>query len=314
MVTGRRHRYFTAPPLDRAAELRAEAGRVSALFRAASTRVLALADGRIGLRRGGGPSELGWLGPHAVEGCAPPVFLGLEGCEARFAITVTPAEQAQLEMREGLEFRSLRHVAGTLDGASAGIGAYALAMHQWQGAHRFCGACGSPTITDHAGFRLTCGGCGRTHFPRLDPAIIVSVRDGERCLLGRQPSWPAGRYSVLAGFVEPGEALEDAVAREVLEEAGVTVEQVAYRGSQPWPFPASLMLGFTARAKAPTLRRGDELEDIAWFEPAELLGALAEGRVHLPPPLSISRFLIDEWLIDTTGRDPAAWEPGGAAP
>jgi NAD+ diphosphatase len=143
-----------------------------------------------------------------------------------------------------------------------------------------------------------CPVCGALHHPRTDPVVIMLVHDGDRALLGRQPSWPAGRYSTLAGFVEPGESLEEAVEREVLEEAGVRVRDVLYRSSQPWPFPMSLMLGFHAAYAGGEPVAGDgELDDVRWFTREELAGIARGGtEFHMPPPLAIARQLIDEWL------------------
>jgi len=168
-------------------------------------------------------------------------------------------------------------------------------MSIWQLRHRYCGLCGSPTLAERAGHMLACTNreCAHQFFPRIDPAIIVLVTDGERALLGRQPGWPPGRYSTIAGFVEPGESLEDAVAREVLEETGVRVHQVDYHSSQPWPFPSSLMLGFHALAAAGAgIRLGGELEDARWFTPEQITGNAAV----LPPSHAISYRLIAAWL------------------
>jgi NAD+ diphosphatase len=152
-------------------------------------------------------------------------------------------------------------------------------------------------VTD-AGHLRRCPSCGAEHHPRTDPVVIMLVHDGDRALLGRQARWPRGRYSALAGFVEPGESLEEAVAREVAEEAGVSVGEIRYRSSQPWPFPASLMVGFHARfAGGDAVASDAELEDVRWFERGELR-AIASGEtdLHLPPPVAIARRLIDEWL------------------
>jgi NAD+ diphosphatase len=192
-------------------------------------------------------------------------------------------------------FEDLRLVASLLPPEEAGLLGYARALISWRRRHRFCGSCGTPTVAAKGGHVLVCTNpaCRHEQFPRLDPAIIVLVSDGERALLGRQASWPAGRYSTIAGFVEPGESLEDAVAREVLEETGVEVDKIEYHSSQPWPFPASLMLGFTAHALTHTvLRRDEELEDARWFTRSEIAG----GVPLLPPDTSISFSLIEHWF------------------
>jgi NAD+ diphosphatase len=194
----------------------------------------------------------------------------------------------------------LRDVGALLSPGDAGLLAYATAMVNWHRRHPHCAVCGARTEVAEAGFLRHCPDCGAQHHPRTDPVVIMLVHDGERALLGRQATWPAGRYSALAGFVEPGESLEEAVAREVLEEAGVQVDDVRYRSSQPWPFPASLMLGFHARYAGGEAGVLDgELEDVRWFERSEL-AAIARGEVEgmaMPPPLAIARRLIDEWLV-----------------
>jgi NAD+ diphosphatase len=169
----------------------------------------------------------------------------------------------------------------------------------WHRRHPRCSVCGEPTDAAEAGYVRICPSCGATHHPRTDPVVIMLVTDGDRVLLGRQARWPPGRYSALAGFVEPGETLEEAVAREVREEAGVEVRDPHYVSSQPWPFPSSLMLGFTAEyAGGEAATRDDELEDVRWFSRSEL-EVIRAGRsdgLGLPPPIAIARRLIDGWL------------------
>jgi NAD+ diphosphatase len=196
-------------------------------------------------------------------------------------------------------FRDLRTVGLAIDVRLGAILAYARAMIYWERRHRFCGDCGSPTRSTEGGFVRTCTNpdCGKQIFPRTDPAIIVLVRAGDRCLLARQPSWPAGRYSVIAGFVEPGESLEDAVKREVMEEAGIEVGAIDYHSSQPWPFPSSLMLGFMADATTTDFTLIDnELEEARWLTRRQIAEELQAGTLKLPPGLSISRRLIESWF------------------
>lgn len=191
----------------------------------------------------------------------------------------------------------LREVAARLAQEEGGLVAYAAALLNWHRTHPHCAVCGARTEVAEAGLLRVCPRCGAQHHPRTDPVVIMLVLDGDRALLGRQASWDPGRYSALAGFVEPGESLEEAVARECLEESGVQVEDARYVSSQPWPFPSSLMLGFTATyAGGEAHAREGELEDARWFTRAEL-DAAAEGRgpFGLPPRLAIARRLIDGW-------------------
>ena len=208
----------------------------------------------------------------------------------------------------GAEFVDLRVTAGTLNPRDAGLLAYARALLTWRARHRYCGACGARLKVEQAGHQMRCSdpACNAQWFPRLDPAIIVLVSDGDRALLGRQAAWPAGRYSTLAGFVEPGESFEDAVRREVLEETGVQVGEMNYHSSQPWPFPASLMVGFHAVATSTDIALGDdELEDARWFSRQDI----AVGAIGLPPPQSVSYRLIEHWYDQDAPR-PLAAETG----
>ncbi len=194
-----------------------------------------------------------------------------------------------------LEFQDLRQAAAIVEPEDGALLAYARAMMTWHQRHRFCGACGAPTESQQAGHlrRCTRAECAAEIFPRTDPAVIMLVCDGDWCLLGRQARWPPGVYSALAGFVEPGESLEDAVAREVMEEAGVAIEGCEYHSSQPWPFPSSIMLGFWATARRGEVHvDGSELEEARWLHRDQVLAQ----EVRLPPKLSIARRLIDDWL------------------
>jgi NAD+ diphosphatase len=218
-------------------------------------------------------------------------FLGRDGEQRWFALaaeSLTELPPAKIDLRSAaLRWPDL----------PAAIFAQARALLFWQQRNRFCGACGQPLVFTRGGFSARCGQCGIEHYPRTDPAIIVAVSDGKRLLLGRQASWPEKRWSVLAGFLEPGESLEQTVAREVMEEAGVRVHACRYAASQPWPFPSALMLGFHAEAEPQPVVVGEELQDARWFSVDELLQQVADGELLLSPKISISRWLIEDWLV-----------------
>ncbi len=228
---------------------------------------------------------------------AEPLLLGVQDERALFAVDAEPLDAAALAPAELV---SVRDIAPRLAQDDGGLIAYAAALLNWHRRHGFCSVCGTPSRIEEAGLLRRCPACGAEHHPRTDPVVIMLVVDEERdrVLLGRQPSWPPGRYSALAGFVEPGESLEDAVAREVLEEAGVEVTGARYDSSQPWPFPSSLMLGFTAAYVSGAAVASDgELEEARWFSRAELEEAAAGGgEMRLPPPIAIARTLLDAWL------------------
>ncbi|MER7654335.1 NAD(+) diphosphatase [Streptomyces albidoflavus] len=191
----------------------------------------------------------------------------------------------------------LREAGLLLSPRDAGLLVHAVALENWQRLHRFCSRCGERTVIAAAGHIRRCPACGAEHYPRTDPAVIMLVTDDQdRALLGRQVHWPEGRFSTLAGFVEPGEAIEESVRREVFEEAGVTVGEVTYVASQPWPFPSSLMLGFTAKATSPHITvDGEEIEEARWFSRDELRTAFETGEVRPPYGISIAARLIELW-------------------
>ncbi|MFE0422442.1 NAD(+) diphosphatase [Streptomyces sp. NPDC058953] len=191
----------------------------------------------------------------------------------------------------------LREAGMLLSARDAGLLAHAVALENWQRLHRFCSRCGERTVIAAAGHVRRCQACGAEHYPRTDPAVIMLITDeDDRALLGRQLHWPEGRFSTLAGFVEPGESLEQAVRREAYEEAGVVVGDVAYVASQPWPFPSSLMLGFTARATTAGITvDGEELHEARWFSRDDLADAFATGEVMPPYGISIAARLIETW-------------------
>ena len=249
-----------------------------------------------------GEPRVRWLSPVEAApllGASTAVFLGMDDGAAHFAIEVGHEDPADVAAAAGGEFQELRRHGSVLPPRDAGMLAFARGMMHWHARHRFCGVCGEPTDSRDAGHVRVCTSpaCGAIHFPRTDPAVIMLVTHGERALLGRQSSWDAGRYSTLAGFVEPCESLEDAVAREVWEEAGVRLGEVRYHSSQPWPFPSSLMVGFTAEALGDAISLDpDELEDARWFTRGELRRGLADGTLLLPSEISISYRLVVGWL------------------
>ena len=221
------------------------------------------------------------------------IFLGLFRDQPAVALSIDAGADAPF--RELGEFQDLRYLGTVLPPDEANLIAHARALVLWHASQIFCGICGSSARPGAAGNTRVCmnNDCRREIFPRVDPAIIVLVSDGDRCMLGRQSSWPEGRYSTIAGFVEPGESLEDAVQREVYEETNVRVGRVSYHSSQPWPFPSSLMLGFIAEARTTQIALNDgELQDARWFTRKEL----RSGFPKLPFRISIARRLVDNWI------------------
>jgi NAD+ diphosphatase len=296
LMADERPNFFAGPYIDRRAEARedphwlaaarADTGAVYVVARGTTQLLQAGATPQLALLKNGAPllaaardSEFVLLGWYRGARCL------LADLSAAAAVTAPP----------GTQFEELRPLTAVLSAEEAGLLAYARALAIWRARQRHCGVCGAPTVATHAGHCLRCTNpaCGNEFFPRIDPAIIVLVSDGERALLGRQATWPPRRYSTIAGFVEPGESLEDAVRREVAEETGVAVSEVCYHSSQPWPFPSSVMLGFTARAAAgAAVHVSGELEDARWFTRAQV----NSGEALAPPTQSISWRLIESWL------------------
>jgi len=291
-----RPNFFAGPYVDRRAEQRENPQWLAAARADRATRYL-ISQGTTQLLQGGAEPHIALLGNGApLLAATEPgseVLLGwFQG--ARCILAEVPVGRS-FELPPGTELAELRPLTAVLPADEAGLLAYARALVIWRARHRRCGVCGAPTLATRAGHCRVCSdpSCAQEYFPRIDPAIIVLVSDGERALLGRQPGWPARRYSTIAGFVEPGESLEDAVVREVEEETGVTVSQVRYHSSQPWPFPSSVMLGFQARAPAGSeVRLGGELEDARWFTREQVQA----GEALTPPTQSISWRLIESWL------------------
>jgi NAD+ diphosphatase len=296
---------MVSPGHDRESLLRGDADAIAAFLASSRARVLPVWKQRhpFVMDAAGAPVPV-HLSPVHLSEIADPgdaVFLGTLGDTPWFGIGLPDSADAP---DVGGEFRVLTEVLALLPAHEAGLLAHARAMVIWHGNHRHCGRCGAPTRPSEAGHSRTCTdpACGHRSFPRTDPAVITAIvhPDGEHVLLGRQPQWPAGVFSTIAGFVEPGETLEAAVQREVLEETGVTVSDVRYVASQPWPFPSSIMLGFRCRAETTAIVRNDqELEDCRWFSRAAVRAGGAWGSdgpgLKLPNVYSISRYLIDSW-------------------
>jgi NAD+ diphosphatase len=313
---------FTGAVLDRAGDSRRRDPEWLAEQRA-DPRARAVVAGDRGLRIAGRRLELVPLAQ--INGADPVLLLGIDPGGPLFAVdedaprdgAVPPlvgagGDRGEPPRDSGGDRVGLREAAAVLSQSDGGLAAYAAALLNWHRRHRFCGVCGTASDLAEGGLVRICPHCGTQHHPRTDPVVIMLVTDGDRLLLGRQASWPSGRYSALAGFVEPGESLEEAVAREIREEAGVSVGPPRYVASQPWPFPASLMLGFSAPYVAGAARARDgELQDARWFERAEIAAAAGEdsdiawgtagdagGPLKLPPRLAIARRLVEGWLAE----------------
>jgi NAD+ diphosphatase len=282
---------FTGGALDRASARRHDPAWLAA--QAADPAARAVLAGDRGVHVTGDEPRLA-LVPLAEIDAAEPLLLGLDDAGPVFAVHGDGLEPA------GTRPLGLRDAAASLPQADGGLAAHAAALVHWHRRHPHCSVCGRPTAVVEGGILRRCPGCGAQHHPRTDPVVIMLVvDDGERVMLGRQPTWPPRRYSALAGFVEPGESLEEAVVREVAEEAGVRVGDPVYVSSQPWPFPTSLMVGFVAPWLEGEPHRADgELDDVRWFTREELAEAVAGGFAPLgvPPRLAIARRLMEHWL------------------
>lgn len=282
---------FSTSPLDRSGERRRDVEYMETLREHPEARLLLIADEtKVAVGSDGG---LAWHRLAEVPTSEPIVFLGVdEAGVPLFSRERRPEEPAP----EGAEFAQLREVGVLLSHFDAAAAVQAVALAAWHRRSPNCVNCGAATIVEDAGHVRRCSVCGTSHFPRTDAAVIMLVTDGERCVLGRRAGAPEGRWSTLAGFVEPGESLESAVAREVLEEVGLVVHATRYRGSQPWPFPASLMVAFEADASYGSLTINDEHHDVRWFSRDEVASAIKSGLMTVPGPISAGSFLIRSWL------------------
>jgi NAD+ diphosphatase len=282
-----------AMAIDRAAERRTDAFWLEAAARAPRAQAVLAARGRIGVVDGAGPPRLARV-PLADVGrfAAHPVFLGLEGGVPLFAAAADGAAVPGVRLAE-----LRRTVLALEDPGELEVAAYAAGILQWHATHGHCANCGAATRAEDGGHVRVCPACGTRHFPRTDPVVQVLVHDGERLLLGRSPGWPERMWSVLAGFVEPGETLAQAAAREVLEETGLVVDGLAPAGDQPWPNPHQLLVAFAGTtADVRRFRLTEELEAIRVLTRPELRAALAAGELVVPPPRSQAGVMIGAWL------------------
>jgi len=273
--------FFSGPGIDRADQVRVDPLRLAELTGAEARQLI----WRDGLPAVGEDGRLEWQPASATD-----LFLGIQDGQPRFSATEQPHANA----------RAAFDTIGALAEDEAPLFAAALSLAWWHSRHLFCANCGASTEIERGGWSRRCTECSAQHFPRVDPVVIMLAEHDGRLLLGRQPQYPPGRYSALAGFLEPGESIEAAVARELHEEAGIRVTDVAYVASQPWPFPSSLMIGCHARAVGDELTIDrTELDDARWFTREEVAAALKgdpDAAFQPPPRFAIARTLLDHWL------------------
>ncbi len=289
--------FFSSGPVLRAVHVRTDPDALEQAWQEPATRVVAVWRSRCLVQN----NAAVLLPPATLERSvqlADSIYLGqLEGRHIFAVMLVNEPAASGLDEQAFTSFRTL--ISG-LSAADAALLAYAKGMVEWQQRHLYCGICGARNNADSGGFAMVCtnSACGQRSFPRIDPAIIVLVTAGDSCLLGRQTGWPTARYSTIAGFVEPGESLEDAVAREVREETNIEIDSAEYMGSQPWPFPGAMMIGFHATAASKVIALNDgELADARWFSREEILA----GSISLPPVTSIAFRLIEQWFDQWNG-------------
>ena len=312
---------FGGSALDRAGELRGNAEGVAAAMQHQDARAVVFWRGKPLIARTR-PAHLARLPmDHPVLGATslPPILLGREDGAPRFAYDISewtpdgldadqlgafldPSEQHHPALPDDHVFAELRRVMTWLNPRDAELAASGKAVFGWHAAHGFCAKCGAVSVMASAGWQRNCTACGASHFPRTDPVVIMLITHGNSVLMGRSPGWPEGMYSLLAGFVEPGETLEAAVRREVFEEAGVTVGQVNYLSSQPWPFPASLMFGCEGEATSRDITIDPvEIEDALWVTREDMMEIFAGNHATILPARkgAIAHFLLENWLADT---------------
>ncbi|MEP4980466.1 NAD(+) diphosphatase [Ascidiaceihabitans sp.] len=312
---------FGGSGLDRAGEIRGNTSAVAFLSKASDSRAIVFWRGKplIQTTRPAALVRLPMDHPILEHATEDPIFLGREDGEGRFAFDVSaweprdldphllggfldPSEQHHPDLADDKVFAELRRTMTWLSPRDAELAASGRAIQMWHASHGFCAKCGAKSEISHAGWQRNCPSCNAHHFPRTDPVVIMLITHGNSVLMGRSPGWPQGMYSLLAGFVEPGETLEAAVRREVFEESGVTVGHVDYLASQPWPFPASLMFGCRGEATSRDITIDPiEIEDAMWVTREEMMQAFAGEHPKILPARkgAIAHFLLENWLADT---------------
>jgi NAD+ diphosphatase len=282
---------FSVSVHDRASELRTNEAWLAEARRSTAARVVVVRASSHLLMAD--ESRLGHLTPADLAEDADITFLGLDP-EGRPIFVIDAGEEESAE-EERERFAELRALTAALPEDEASLAAHAVAMVGWHRRHRFCGVCGTQTVVQEAGHSRRCPNCETVNYPRTDPVVIMLVTAGDRCLLARRTG-RRNMWGPLSGFVEPGETFEAAVAREVKEESGLTVVSAEYRGTQPWPFPLSLMIAFNAEALFEAPRINEELDEARWFTREEVLDQLASGAIALPTPMSVAHYLVRSWL------------------
>ncbi len=313
---------FSGSPIDRASHLRTNQKWMADSLIDTQTRYLPMRNLNaliVPSERPDAPMDIGWQAPvevaEFVGDGAICIFLGLLDGAPRYAVDVSSMDDrhADSELARKGRFMDVRRIAPRLGNGIPAILAQARAMIDWQKRHGFCSTCGAPSKSSQGGYLRVCTSddCGAQHFPRTDPVVIMLAIRGDKCLLGRQPGFPPDMYSSLAGFMEPGECIAEAVRREIMEESGIVVGDVHYRDTQPWPFPSSLMIGCWAEAESEEITiDGEELEDARWFGRDQVIAALENPSMTLedqnwaglavPPPMAIAHHLIKDWALKTS--------------
>jgi NAD+ diphosphatase len=302
---------FAGNPLDRASDRRANAEWLAGQLASSDSLGVALWNGKPLIEKtpgkdgGEGGVQIAYLPSKLVGelagGAERLLFLGLWKETAIFAVDLEGTSDPTLGPLEGLgEFKELRTIALQLPGSDAAILATAKSMFEWRRRHLFCAACGQPSEAKDGGWKRQCPSCQVEHFPRTDPVVIMLAVHGDRCMVGRQEMWPKGMFSALAGFLEPGESIEEACARELAEEAGLKTVRVRYHSTQPWPYPSSLMIGLIAEVEDEDARPDQtELSEVRWFSRAEAR-ALIRGEIEgvFPQPMAIAHQLLKAWAFE----------------